>query len=89
MTTETLLADEHLQTPFERFALDHTAHTHCMGCNGCLLDPSHIVQSYRAWCVGCRDRIKAATRPGVPLPWAGMFEFGIGVTESHPRKYGL
>lgn len=46
-------------TEFEHFALDHKLHNHCKGCGGCLLDPSHVVQGYPAWCVGCRDRIKA------------------------------
>lgn len=64
------------QTDFERFALNHAAHVHCRGCNGCLLDPAHYVQSYpnHVWCVGCRERIKANTAPGRTLPWAGGWE---------------
>lgn len=67
-----------VQTAFEQFALDHQRHVHCLGCGGCLLDPSHIVQGFRSWvwCVGCRDRIKATcARSGLPLPWAGGVEF--------------
>lgn len=68
--TDTLRSSETVApTAFELFAMDHKAHRHCMGCNGCLLDPSHIVQSFLAWCVGCRDRIKKTTAPGIPLPW--------------------
>jgi hypothetical protein len=62
-------------TDFEIFALDHQRHTHCQGCGGCLLDPSHVVQGYRSWCVGCRDRIKRSAPVGAPLPWAGGWEF--------------
>jgi hypothetical protein len=64
-----------VQTPFEQFALDHNRHNHCMGCGGCFLDPSHLVQHYPAWCCGCRDRIKANIRPGMPLPWRGGYEW--------------
>lgn len=68
-------------TPFEHFALDHNQHNHCQGCGGCLLDPSHLVQSYQTWCVSCRDRIKAAcTR--LPLPWRGGWEF-VGREDVH------
>jgi hypothetical protein len=63
------------QTDFERFALDHAAHNHCLGCGGCLLDPSHVVQGYPAWCVTCRDRIKKNHPAGAPLPWKGGWEF--------------
>jgi len=64
------------QTEFERFALDHYAHAHCHGCGGCLLDPSHLIQGFiPVYCVGCRDRIKANNKPGVPLPWVGGYEF--------------
>lgn len=63
-------------TEFEQFALNHSRHNHCQGCGGCLVDPSHIVQGYQSWCVGCRDRIKAnAARTGAPLPWRGGWEF--------------
>jgi len=63
-------------TDFERFATDHAKHTHCLGCGGCLLDRSHLVQSFPSWCVTCRDRIKAlCARTGAPLPWRGGWEF--------------
>jgi hypothetical protein len=62
-------------TEFEHFALDHAQHNHCQGCGGCLLNPSHLVQTYRSWCVTCRDRIKANLPKGAALPWAGMWEF--------------
>lgn len=63
------------RTEFEIFALDHERHNHCQGCGGCLLDPSHIVQGYAAWCVTCRDRIKATHPKDAPLPWRGGWEF--------------
>ena len=64
------------QTDFERFALDHTQHNHCLGCGGCLLDPSYMVQGHSAWCINCRDRIKAnCATAGLPLPWRGGWEF--------------
>lgn len=72
------------QTAFEQFALDHARHVHCLGCGGCLLDPSHLVQGYGTvtWCVGCRDRIKASCqRSGMAPPWEKMggWEFvGVG-----------
>ena len=65
-------------TAFEQFALDHKRHNHCQGCGGCLVDPSHIVQSYPSWCVGCRDRIKAnVAKTGAPVPWRGGWEFTV------------
>ncbi len=64
-----------LQTDFERFALDHAQHTHCQGCGGCILDPSHFIQGYPCWCIVCRDRIKAnAVKNGTPVPWKGQWE---------------
>jgi hypothetical protein len=63
------------QTDFEQFALDHNKHRHCMACGGCLLDPRWMVQEFPAWCIGCRDRIKANLPPGVPPPWKGGWEF--------------
>lgn len=64
------------QTDFERFALDHTRHTHCLGCGACIVDPSIAVQGFPVWCIGCRDRIKAnCQRVGVPVPWRGAWEF--------------
>ncbi len=65
-------------TEFEIFALDHKKHVHCLGCGGCLLDPSPLVQGFQGcvWCVTCRDRIKAnCKRVGIPLPWNGGVEF--------------
>ena len=62
-------------TDFERFALDHEAHNHCLGCGGCLLNPAGFVQDSPAWCVGCRDRIKKTIPAGAPLPWKGGWEF--------------
>ena len=64
-------------TEFEIFARDHERHNHCQACGGCLLDPSHLVQGYAAWCLTCRERIKAA-RPRETWPWVrgGGFEFG-------------
>ena len=62
-------------TDFEIFALDHERHNHCQGCGGCLLTPSHLVQTYASWCVTCRDRIKRTAPPGAPLPWRGGWEF--------------
>jgi hypothetical protein len=74
-------------TDFEIFALDHQRHNHCQGCGGCLLDPSHLVQSYAAWCVGCRDRIKQSSRrTGARLPWHGGYEFvGVGAAADAPE----
>ncbi len=69
-------------TEFEIFALDHKRHNHCQGCGGCLVDPSHVVQGYQAWCVTCRDRIKRSSPKGAPLPWAGGWEF-VGVNPPH------
>ena len=56
---------------FERFALDHEEHAHCIGCGGCLLTPSFLVQCYfPVWCVACRERIKKqAAVTGRRLPW--------------------
>jgi hypothetical protein len=65
-----------IQTEFEKFALDHNKHTHCLGCGGCLLDPSHVIQGYPCWCITCRDRIKEnCKRSNLPLPWRGGWEF--------------
>lgn len=64
-------------TTFEEFALDHAKHTHCRGCNGCILDPSLFIRQFKdyVWCVGCRDRIKKSNTPGVPLPWTWSMEW--------------
>lgn len=63
-------------TEFEHFALDHRQHQHCQGCGGCLLNPSHLVQGFPSWCIGCRDRIKTnCQRQGIPVPWHGAWEF--------------
>lgn len=41
-------------TAFEEFALDHNRHRHCIVCQGCILDPSPLVQgSWPLWCIGC------------------------------------
>lgn len=59
---------------FEEYALDHKRHPHCAGCNGCLISPHpEVVLSRPLWCVGCKQRIEAATAPGIPLPWAVEF----------------
>ena len=62
-------------TDFEIFALDHKRHNHCQGCGGCLLEPSHLVQRYNAWCIACRDRIKRNLPQNAPVPWRGGWEF--------------
>lgn len=63
-------------TEFETFAMDHKRHAHCQGCAGCLLNPSYAIQGFPAWCIGCRDRIKAqCAKVGAPLPWFGGWEF--------------
>lgn len=62
---------------FEQFATDHDLHKHCIACNGCLLDPSPVVQySHPLWCVGCRDRIeKQSAKTGARVPWAFTMTF--------------
>lgn len=57
-------------TPFEEFAMNHTAHTHCSACGGCLLHP--LAQNLvPVWCVECVKRIDARMPAGVPRPWDG------------------
>lgn len=60
-------------TEFEKFALDHLAHKHCIGCGGCVLENSkQVLESYPIWCVACRDAIKRNNPP--ILPWAFGWE---------------
>jgi hypothetical protein len=59
-------------TDFEKFATDHTAHNHCSGCGGCILDPRATPQLViSVWCLGCYKRIEENMPVGAFRPWGG------------------
>lgn len=61
---------------FEQFATDHSLHVHCVACGGCIFD-RRVQLLVPVWCVGCRDKLKAASKTtGVPLPWDPRQEIG-------------
>jgi len=67
-------------TEFEKFALDHRRHQHCIGCGGCILDRRliagdffnrNVQQVNPLWCVGCSNRLRESPR-GIP---SGAMDF--------------
>lgn len=63
-------------TEFEKYALNHSVHSHCIACGTCMLDPRvHPRLVNPVWCISCYRRIDAVMPADALRPWHGGYVY--------------